>query len=81
MAVHGGLPRIAFYSLKTAPRRSDPNCVKPPQELTCPICQADVPLSGDEKPGDEVYCTYCGAPCKMSGDPTNPADWDIEEDF
>ena len=55
--------------------------VKAPQELTCPICQADVPLSGDEKPGDEVYCTYCGAPCKLLGDPNDPSNWDIEEDF
>ena len=51
------------------------------QELTCPICQADVPLSGDEKPGDEVYCTYCGAPCTLAGDPNDPSDWDLEEDF
>jgi DNA-directed RNA polymerase subunit RPC12/RpoP len=50
-------------------------------ELTCPVCQADVPLSGDERPGSEVYCTYCGAPCLMKGDPNNPEDWDLEEDF
>lgn len=51
------------------------------QELTCPICQADVPLAGDEKPGSEVYCTYCGAPCTLAGDPNDPSDWDLEEDF
>ena len=31
-------------------------------EVECPICNADVPLNGDEKPGEQVYCTYCSAP-------------------
>ncbi len=31
-------------------------------ELSCPICNADVPLSGDEKTGEEVYCSFCRAP-------------------
>ncbi len=51
-----------------------------PPELTCPICQADIPLGGDEKPGDEVFCTYCGAPCKIAGDAASPEDWAAEED-
>jgi len=50
-------------------------------DLTCPICQADIQLVGDEKPGDEVYCTYCGAPCTIAGDPDSPHDWEAEEDF
>lgn len=50
-------------------------------DLCCPICQADIPLAGDEGPGDEVFCTYCGAPCKIEGDPDAPQDWDAEEDF
>jgi hypothetical protein len=54
--------------------------VKRQQELTCPICQADVPLAGDEMPGDEVYCTYCGAPSILSGDPEK-GDAELEEDF
>ena len=37
-------------------------------ELSCPICNADVPLSGDEKPGEEVFCTFCGAPSVLAGD-------------
>ena len=38
---------------------------------TCPICDADVPMSGDERAGDVVYCTYCDAPlrlAKLTGD-------------
>lgn len=51
-------------------------------ELNCPICQADLPLAGDERPGDEVHCDYCGAPCKIKGDPnTEPDDWEAEEDL
>ena len=50
------------------------------RDLSCPICHADVPLSGDEGRGDEVFCTYCGAPCTLvaSGD---EGDWALEEDF
>jgi len=50
-------------------------------DLTCPVCQADIPLSGEEKPGDEVFCDYCRAPCKIGGDPESPHDWEAEEDF
>ena len=30
--------------------------------LTCPICEAEVPIAGDEKTGEEVYCPYCECP-------------------
>ena len=32
------------------------------QEFECPVCNADIPLSGDEKVGEEVFCAYCRAP-------------------
>jgi hypothetical protein len=48
-------------------------------DLSCPICQADVPLSGDERKGDEVFCTYCRAPLKLAGESTD--DLELEEDF
>jgi hypothetical protein len=51
------------------------------RDLTCPICQADVPLAGDEKPGDEIACLYCGAPCRLAGEPDDESGWDLEEDF
>jgi len=50
-------------------------------ELSCPICQADIPLAGDEKPGDEIFCTYCGAPCVIEGEVDSPDSWEAEEDF
>jgi len=50
------------------------------KELSCPVCSADFPLSGDEKPGEEVFCTYCGAPCKLMGTPTSE-DCSLEEDY
>jgi len=37
------------------------------RDLSCPICQADLPLDGDEKAGDEVICSYCGAPSRITG--------------
>jgi hypothetical protein len=35
------------------------------KDLSCPVCNADLPLTGDEKVGDEIFCTYCGAPCRL----------------
>ncbi len=49
-------------------------------DLSCPICSADFPLSGEEKPGDEVFCAYCGAPCRLKGDPYSEG-CEIEEDI
>ncbi len=49
------------------------------QELACPICDADVPLSGDEKPGQEVYCAYCRAPLTVKRG-SDEDDLELEED-
>lgn len=53
------------------------------RDLTCPVCQADIPLSGDEKPGDEIFCTYCGAPCRIAGHAGEEGNVELEaeEDF
>jgi DNA-directed RNA polymerase subunit RPC12/RpoP len=52
------------------------------RELSCPICDADLPLAGDEKVGDSVYCTYCGAPSVLKGRPgADPSDFEPEEDY
>jgi predicted amidophosphoribosyltransferase len=50
-------------------------------ELCCPVCEANVPLSGDERLGDEVFCTFCGAPSVIISAKKSEEDWDIEEDF
>ncbi len=50
------------------------------RDLSCPICNADFPLGGDEKKGEEVFCTYCGAPCRLTAGATDD-DVDVEEDF
>lgn len=50
------------------------------RELTCPVCNADLPLAGDERPGDEVFCSYCGAPCLLKGSPEDE-DCEVEADF
>ena len=36
------------------------------REPSCPVCSADLPLSGDEKKGDEVFCAYCGTPARLT---------------
>lgn len=38
------------------------------RDLACPICDAEVPLTGDERHGDELSCGYCRAPLKVCGD-------------
>ena len=48
-------------------------------ELSCPTCNADVPLSGDEKTGDELYCAYCRAPLKVTASASS--EMELEEDF
>jgi len=50
------------------------------QELTCPVCQADMPLGGDEKPGDEFYCSCCGAPGIIAKKDKSD-ELEVEEDF
>jgi hypothetical protein len=66
--------------LKLLCRRSDPKGVKR-SELSCPICNADVPMAGDEKPGDEAFCTYCGAPLTLKGSREDPEELELEEDL
>lgn len=35
------------------------------KELECPVCEADLPLDGDEKPGDLIVCSYCKVTLKI----------------
>jgi hypothetical protein len=52
------------------------------RDLSCPVCNADLPLAGDERLGDDVYCTYCGAVSILCGKPgSDPSTWQPEEDF
>ena len=30
--------------------------------IDCPMCDAEVPLSGDEKIGEQMYCPFCQVP-------------------
>ncbi len=47
-------------------------------ELECPICEADIPLEGDEKTGDLIVCSYCKVTFKML---KKKDKWALEEDF
>jgi Alpha-aminoadipate carrier protein LysW-like, globular domain len=50
------------------------------REVSCPICNADVPLDGDEREGETVYCAYCKAPLKVRP-PSGQDEVELEEDF
>jgi len=50
------------------------------RELSCPICNADFPLSGDEHAGEEVFCSFCRAPCRLTAD-AKDEECEIEEDL
>jgi len=47
-------------------------------ELECPVCDADIPLDGDEKPGDLILCSFCNVTFKLLKKKNN---WVLEEDF
>ena len=47
---------------------------------SCPVCSAEVLLSGEESAGDEVFCAYCGTPMRLTASPGSE-DCDVEEDF
>jgi hypothetical protein len=55
------------------------------KDLSCPVCNADLPLTGDEHVGDEIFCTYCGAPCRLMVKPKKGKDqadeYQAEEDY
>ena len=46
--------------------------------LECPICEADIPLDGDEKSGDLVQCSYCKITLKIL---RTKDKWILVEDF
>ena len=50
------------------------------RELTCPVCNADIPWGGDERRGEEVFCSVCSAPLKLSAN-YGDAELEAEEDF
>ena len=48
------------------------------EDLECPICDADIPLDGDEKSGDLVLCSYCKITFKIL---RKKDKWILVEDF
>jgi hypothetical protein len=47
-------------------------------DMECPICDADIPLDGDEKSGDLIMCSYCKVTFKLI---RKKNQWALEEDF
>jgi uncharacterized Zn-finger protein len=46
------------------------------KEMECPICEAHIPLEGDERSGDMVLCSYCHITFKLLRD---KGDWILAE--
>lgn len=49
------------------------------QYLACPMCDVEVPMSGDEKVGEQVFCPYCQSPLLLKKKKTD--ELFLEEDF
>jgi len=47
-------------------------------DLQCPVCDADIPLDGDEKAGDLILCSYCNSSFKMA---KVKEKWSLEDEF
>ena len=73
-----GTAALEGPALKDPARPSEPEDMR--RELSCPTCNADFPLGGDERAGEEVYCSYCGAPCKLTASASSE-DCAVEEDY
>ena len=50
-------------------------------DLSCPICDADLLLAGDERVGDQVHCSFCGAQFLLRQKPERSDEWEVEEDY
>jgi hypothetical protein len=48
------------------------------EELECPICDADIPLDGDERSGDLVLCSFCKMTFKIL---RKKETWILVEDY
>jgi len=48
------------------------------KELECPVCEASVPLEGDDKSGDLIMCSYCKMTFKLL---RTKDGWILSEDF
>jgi len=48
------------------------------KELECPICEAPIPLEGDEETSDLITCSYCKMTFKLL---RKKGDWALTEDF
>lgn len=48
------------------------------KDMVCPVCDADIPMDGDEKPGDLILCSYCKVTFKLL---KRKDKWVLVEDF
>ena len=49
-----------------------------PSEMTCPVCDAEIPLEGGEEAGDLILCSYCNVTFKLL---KKKGEWFLSEEF
>jgi hypothetical protein len=49
--------------------------------ISCPACDAELLLEGNEQKGDEVFCVYCSAPYKITKVAEDDSDAEVEDDY
>jgi hypothetical protein len=49
-----------------------------PREMECPICEAPIPMEGDEQSSDLIMCSYCKMTFKLL---RTKDGWILTEDF
>ena len=69
---------LIFFEIWNIRIRTGPEEGRMSTELECPICDADIPLEGNEKPGDLVLCSYCKVTFKLIRARDK---WVLSEDF
>lgn len=52
------------------------------QYLECPLCDVEIPMSGDESVGEQISCPYCQSPLLLKRKKANERDvLYLDEDF
>lgn len=52
------------------------------QYLECPLCDVEIPMSGDESVGEQIACPYCQSPLLLKRRKEQEKDvLYLEEDF
>lgn len=54
--------------------------MKKQEELICPTCDCEIPITGDEAVGENIFCPYCECPLLLKKNKKEDTLY-LEEDF